>query len=83
VIGVALVAFPKLALGLSGFETGVLVMPQVTGGTGTEPERLARRIASTRRLLSVAAGIMTVLWPRPGRWPPVRSCSCSRRSRSA
>jgi hypothetical protein len=61
VIGVALVAFPKLALGLSGFETGVLVMPQVTGGTGTEPERLARRIASTRRLLSVAAAIMAVL----------------------
>jgi hypothetical protein len=61
VIGVALVAFPKLALGLSGFETGVLVMPQVTGGTGTEDERLARRIAGTRRLLAVAAGIMAVL----------------------
>jgi len=61
VIGVALVAFPKLALGLSGFETGVLVMPQVDGGTGTEDERLARRIAGTRRLLSVAAGIMAVL----------------------
>ena len=52
VIGVALVAFPKLALGLSGFETGVLVMPQVADGTGT---------AGTRRLLSVAAGIMAVL----------------------
>ena len=41
VIGVALVAFPKLALGLSGFETGVLVMPQVADGTGTAEERLA------------------------------------------
>jgi hypothetical protein len=61
VIGVALAAFPKLALGLSGFETGVLVMPQVAGGTGTEDERLGRRIAGTRRLLSVAAGIMAVL----------------------
>ena len=60
-IGVALVAFPKLALGLSGFETGVLVMPQVADGTGTAEERLARRIAGTRRLLSTAAGIMAVL----------------------
>src|SRR6266516_8171723 len=51
VIGVALVAFPKLALGLSGFETGVLVMPQVADGEGTAEERLARRIAGTRRLL--------------------------------
>jgi hypothetical protein len=41
VIGVALVAFPKLALGLSGFETGVLVMPQVADGEGTAGERLA------------------------------------------
>jgi len=61
VIGVALVAFPKLALGLSGFETGVLVMPQVADGEGTAGERLARRIAGTRRLLSVAAAIMAVL----------------------
>jgi hypothetical protein len=61
VIGVALVAFPKLALGLSGFETGVLVMPQVAGGDGSAAERLARRIAGTKRLLTVAAAIMAVL----------------------
>lgn len=42
-IGVALVALPKLALGLSGFETGVLVMPQVAAGKGAAGERLARR----------------------------------------
>ncbi len=42
VIGVALVAFPKLALGLSGFETGVLVMPQVAAGEGSGEERLAK-----------------------------------------
>ena len=61
VIGVALVAFPKLALGLSGFETGVLVMPQVAAGKGSAEERLARRISGTRRLLATAAGIMAVL----------------------
>jgi hypothetical protein len=57
---VALLLFPKLALGLSGFETGVAVMPLVRGGRGDRPEAPAGRIRNTRRLLLVAALIMSV-----------------------
>lgn len=52
-IGMALVVFPKLALGLSGFETGVVVMPLVRG------LRLEDRIHNARKLLTVAALIMS------------------------
>jgi hypothetical protein len=59
-VGAALLAFPRLALGLSGFETGVVVMPLVEG----DPEDTAKspkgRIRNTQKLLTVAASIMSV-----------------------
>ena len=60
-LGVALLLFPKLALGLSGFETGVLVLPLVRGDPTDTPERPAGRIRNGRKLLTAAASIMSVL----------------------
>jgi hypothetical protein len=53
-IAIALILFPKLALGLSGFETGVAVMPLV------KAENIEERIRNTRKLLTTAALIMSV-----------------------
>ncbi len=75
-IGMALFVFPKLALGLSGFETGVVVMPLVRGDGdplkhkidvahlargGESSAELAGRIHNTRKLLTAAALIMSFL----------------------
>ncbi|MCJ1697142.1 amino acid transporter [Rathayibacter caricis DSM 15933] len=58
-VGIALIVFPKLALGLSGFETGVAVMPQITGAPGDTPGDPAGRIRGAKRLLLTAAIIMS------------------------
>ena len=58
-VGVAFLVFPKLALGVSGFETGVSVMPLVRGEAGDDPEHPAGRIRNTRKLLTSAALIMS------------------------
>jgi hypothetical protein len=53
-IGISLVLFPKLALGLSGFETGVAVMPLIKC---SDPQA---RVLNTRKLLNTAAIIMSI-----------------------
>jgi hypothetical protein len=60
IVGFALLLFPKLALGLSGFETGVAVMPLVKGKPGDDPKQPAARIRNTRKMLTAAAVIMSV-----------------------
>ena len=52
VVGIALLVFPKLALGLSGFETGVAVMPQIRGHATDTEENPQGRIKGARRLLT-------------------------------
>ena len=77
IVLVSLMLFPKLALGLSGFETGVAVMPLVKGENDLSDDdsstsaarheeqptrRLLRgRIHNTRKLLRTAALIMSVM----------------------
>ncbi|MBL8081056.1 MAG: hypothetical protein JNN26_00475 [Candidatus Obscuribacter sp.] len=75
-IGVSLLLFPKLALGMSGFETGVAVMPLVKGDDkkpaasgknkneapkAADDQEIECRIKNTGRLLTTAAVIMAVL----------------------
>jgi hypothetical protein len=63
----AIIVFPQLALGLSGFETGVSVMPLIDGGAvdhGYNPRfggRPKGRIRNARKLLATAASIMSVM----------------------
>jgi len=52
IVGISLLVFPRLALGLSGFETGVAVMPLVEN---------PGRIHNTRKLLMTAALIMSFM----------------------
>lgn len=59
VVGIALLVFPKLALGLSGFETGVAVMPQIRGHATDTEANPEGRIKGARRLLTTAAVIMS------------------------
>jgi hypothetical protein len=54
IIAVGLVVFPKLALGLSGFETAVSAMPHIRAND------LRERVIGTRKLLAAAATLLSI-----------------------
>ena len=58
-LAISVLLFPKLALGLSGFETGVAVMPLVEGESSDSAAQPKGRIQNTHKLLSTAALIMS------------------------
>jgi hypothetical protein len=58
-LGLSCLMFPKLALGMSGFETGVAVMPLVAGKKDDHPDFPEGRIENTKRLLCTAAVLMS------------------------
>jgi hypothetical protein len=63
-VAVSLLVFPKLALGMSGFETGVAVMTHVDGARlagpgGDDEQHPVGRIRGTQRMLATAAVVIT------------------------
>ena len=59
IVLISLILFPSLALGLSGFETGVAVMPLIKGDSSDDPKQPTGRIRNTRKLLLTAAVVMS------------------------
>lgn len=60
ILRLALVSFPYVALGLSGFELSMAVAPMVRGRPDDDPENPRGRIRNIRKLMLAAAGIMTI-----------------------
>src|SRR4029079_10777261 len=60
IVALSVLVFPKLALGMSGFETGVAVMTHVHGDEGEVEAHPRGRIRGTKRMLAAAAVVMSI-----------------------
>jgi hypothetical protein len=56
----ALVSFPQMALGISGFELSMATAPWVAGEPNDDPDHPRGRIHSARKLMCVATAIMSI-----------------------
>ncbi len=56
-----LLVYPKLAIGLCGLETATAVMPLVRGDADDNPKKPLGRIRETRKLVTSAAVVMSLL----------------------
>jgi hypothetical protein len=59
-LATCLLLFPKVCLGLSGLEMSVVAMPEIKGGRGETAGQLAGRVRDTRRVMVVAALVMSL-----------------------
>jgi hypothetical protein len=59
-VALCLLSFPKMALGLSGFELSMVIMPLVQGDPADASGSRRGRIRNTRKMLMAAAGIMSL-----------------------
>jgi hypothetical protein len=60
VFALSFLFLPSVALGLSGFELSMIIMPQVKGKAGEPASAPTTRIHNTRKVLAVAAIIMSI-----------------------
>jgi hypothetical protein len=60
IVLLCLLLLPQLSLGLSGFEMSMILMPQVRGRRDDLPKHPRGRIRNTRKVLIVAALVMSV-----------------------
>jgi hypothetical protein len=69
-LGLSVIIFPKLALGLSGFETGVAVMPLISGDRIRNAKKLLLAAALIMSVFLIASGFVTTVLIEPAAFQP-------------